>query len=79
MNLFDTHNTNMRLVDILQLIPPGEKVRVRLIHHIEEPTVVIDTPRQISRKKEEWLRYEILCVTREFSKVGLMQIDIMNL
>ena len=77
MNLFDTHKTNMRLVDILQLIPLGEKVRVREIDDIEYPTVVTGTPKEIAFEKEGWLRCEVLCVTREFSKTELIQIDIM--
>ena len=77
MNLFDTHKTNMRLVDILQLIPLGEKVRAREIDDIEYPTVVTGTPKEIAYEKEEWLRCEVLCVTREFSKTELIQIDIM--
>lgn len=78
MNLFDTHNTNMRLVDILQLIPMGEKVRVREIDDIEYPTVVTGTPKEIAFEKEEWLRCEVLTVTREFSKTELMQIDVIG-
>lgn len=78
MNLFDTHKTNMRLVDILQLIPMREKVRVREIDDIEYPTVVTGTPKEIAFEKEEWLRCEVLCVTREFSETELMQIDIIG-
>lgn len=78
MNLFDTHNTNMRLVDILQLIPMGKKVRVREIDDIEYPTAVTGTPKEIAYGKEEWLRYEVLSVTREFSETELMQIDIIG-
>lgn len=77
MNLFDTHDTNMQLVDILQLIPMREKVRVREIDDIEYPTVVTGTPKEIAFEKEEWLRCKVLCVTREFSKTELIQIDIM--
>lgn len=76
MNLFDTHDTSMQLVDILQLIPMCEKVRVREIDDIEYPTVVTGTPKEIAFEKEEWLRYEVLCVTRELSNTELMQIDI---
>ena len=78
MNLFDTHKTNMRLVDILQLIPMGEKVRVREIDDIEYPTVVTGTPKEIAFGKKEWLRCEVLCVTREFSETELTQIDIIG-
>lgn len=78
MNLFDTHDTNMRLVDILQLIPMGEKARVREIDDVEYPTVVTGTPKEIAFEKEEWLRCEVLCVTREFSETELMQIDIIG-
>ena len=77
MNLFDTHKTNMRLVDILQLIPLGEKVRVREIDDIEYPTVVTGTPKEIAYEKEEWLRCEVLRVTSKHSRTELMQIDIM--
>lgn len=77
MNLFDTHKTNMRLVDILQLIPMGEKARVREIDDIEYPTVVTGTPKEIAFEKEEWLRCEVLCVTSKHSRTELMQIDIM--
>lgn len=76
MNLFDTHDTNMQLVDILQLIPMCEKVCVRLIRDFETPTVVTGTPKEIAFEKEGWLRYEVLCVTRELSNAELMQIDI---
>ncbi len=78
MSLFNTHNTDMRLVDILQVIPMGEKVRVREIDDIEYPTVVTGTPKEIAFEKEEWLRCEVLCVTREFSETELMQIDIIG-
>lgn len=78
MNLFNTHNTDMRLVDILQLIPMREKVRVREIDDIEYPTVVTGTPKEIAFEKEEWLRYEVLTVTHEFSETELMQIDIIG-
>lgn len=78
MKLLDARETDMQLVDILQLIPLNEKVRVRDIDDIEPPTVVTGTPKEIAFGKEEWLSYEILCVTREFSETELMQIDIMK-
>lgn len=78
MNLFDTHKTEARLVDILQLIPMGEKVRVRGIDTIACPTAATGTPEEIASKKEEWLRCEVLSVTREFSETGLIQIDVMK-
>ena len=78
MNLIDTYITNTRLVDILQLISLSEKVRVRGIGDNEYPVVVTGTPKEIAFEKEEWLSYEILCVTREFSETELMQIDIMK-
>lgn len=78
MSLFDIRETDMQLSDILQLIPFCEKVRVRLVHDIEAPTVVTGTPREIAFEKEGWLHYEILCVTRELSETELMQIDIME-
>lgn len=78
MNLFDTYVTDMRLIDILQLISLDEKVRVRDIDDIEPPTVVTGTPEEIAFEKEEWLRYEVLSVTREFSETELMQIDVIE-
>jgi hypothetical protein len=78
MNLIDTYTTNTRLVDILQLISLDEKVRVRDIDDIEPPTVVTGTPKEIASKKEEWLRCEVLSVTREFSETELMQIDVIE-
>ena len=78
MNLFDTHDTNMQLVDILQLIPMCEKVRVREIDDIERTNVVTGTSKEIAFEKEEWLRYEVLTVTHEFSETELMQIDIIG-
>lgn len=78
MNLLDARETDMWLVDILQLIPFYEKVCVRLIHDFESSTVVTGTPKEIAFEKEEWLSYEILCVTRELSETELMQIDIMK-
>lgn len=53
MSLIDTYTTNTRLVDILQLISLGEKVRVRGIDTIACPTVVTGTPKEIASKKEE--------------------------
>lgn len=76
MNLLYTRETDMWLVDILQVIPMSEKVCVRLIHDFETPTVVTGTPKEIAFEKEGWLRYEVLCVTRELSDAELMQIDI---
>lgn len=76
MNLFNTREMDTWLVDILQLIPLCEKVRVRLIHDFETPTVVTGTPKEIAFEKEGWLRYEVLCVTHELSDAELMQIDI---
>ena len=76
MNLFNTHDTDMRLVDILQVIPMSEKARVRNIDDIEHLAVVTGTPKEIAFEKEEWLDYEVLYVTREFSETELMQIDI---
>lgn len=78
MNLIDTYTTNTRLVDILQLIPLSEKVRVRDINDVEPPTVATGTPKEIAFEKEEWLLYKVLCVTREFSETELMQIDIIG-
>ena len=76
MNLLYTREMDMWLVDILQLIPRCEKACVRLIHDSETPTVVTGTPEEIAFEKEGWLRYEVLCVTRELSNAELMQIDI---
>lgn len=78
MNLFDTHDTNMQLVDILQVIPMSEKVRVRDIGYTEYPAVVTGTPKEIAFEKEEWLRCEVLTVTHKLSEVELMQIGIIG-
>lgn len=78
MNLIDTYTANTRLVDILQLISLSEKVRVRGIGDDEYPVVVTGTPEEIASEKEEWLRCEVLSVTREFSETELMQIDVIE-
>ena len=77
MSLIDTYATDMRLVDILQVIPMCEKVRVRNLGSIDPLVVVTGTPKEIAFEKEEWLRYEVLYVTHEFSETELIQIDIM--
>ena len=78
MNLLDARETDMRLVDILQVIPMSEKARVRNIDDIEHLAVATGTPKEIAFKKEEWLDYEVLYVTHEFSETELIQIDIIG-